>query len=671
MRKIISCMLIIYLGLFMLLPYTAKAQETVPLGTEVYNVKMFPDDVLLNSPINDYYYWLEIKPGIILHKALIDIWYSCSDTIIKEVSSLTVSVNGRPLASTHIGKEGDSPNRITASVPLELLQEGINEIKITTTQRSIEKTCQDVDNKANWVVLHKSSVIHLEGTGKKAALSDYPYPFINHLSLSPVNAVWILPSNPDRETIEAMLNLAADWGYKLRGGNMQNLRVITGEANQEQNQILVSILKEEGKRGEGYLKLDADAGFCRLTVGGSDAEGLKKAAAFLSSDFIKQAEGDGLKVGEYVKKSVSQQDNREKRSITLKDLGYGEITLTGAFHQRTMITVKRPPGLTVGPGSYVEVYFRHSSLLNPARSAVTIYINGRPLKSIALNPGNAEKGVLKVEIPQDELNRSIWNIEFAFYHDIGMADCSKKYEEIAWSVIEKDTRVYLTSGRNRAVARWADFPNFNLRLNKTCALWLPAQPSDSELALAFLLAARMGQVYGHDLNWKVYLGEKGIYAKEKNLLVITRHNDINAWKKEINDLAFYKDEKGYLKADERFIIPSDYIAKSAVAQVIAGSSGGITYFLSAPNTNSVENLVSIFADPQEMFKLTEEVVIISPDAKILGINTGEKEPSTKDSFTLKFLHIEPDKIQIVYIIILALAFLGTLGFLWWIARRNR
>lgn len=671
MRKIISFMLIIYLGLFMLLPYAAKGQETVPLGTEVYNVKMFPDDVLLNSPINDYYYWLEIKPGIILHKALIDIWYSCSDTIIKEVSSLTVSVNGRPLASTHIGKEGDSPNRITASVPLELLQEGINEIKITTTQRSIEKTCQDVDNKANWVVLHKSSVIHLEGTGKKAALRDYPYPFINHLSLSPVNAVWVLPSGPDRETIEAMLNLAADWGYKLRGGNLQNLRVITGEANQEQNQILVSVLKEEGKRGEGYLKLDYDAGFCRLTVGGSDAEGLKKAAAFLSSDFIKQAEGDELKAGEYVKKSVSQQDNREKRSITLKDLGYGEITLTGAFHQRTMITVKRPPGWTVGTGSYVELYFRHSTLLNPARSAVTVYINGRPLKSMALNAGNAEKGVLKVQIPEDELDKSVWNIEFAFYHDIGMADCSKKYEEIAWSVIEKDTRVYLTSGRNRAVARWADFPNFNLRLNETCALWLPAQPSDFELTLAFLLAARMGQVYGPDLNWKVYLGEKGICAEEKNLLVITRHNDINAWKKDINDLAFYKDEKGHLKADERFIIPSDYIAKSAVAQVITGSSGGITYFLSAPNTNSVENLVSIFADPQDMFKLTEEVVIISPDAKILGINNGEKEPGPKNSFTLKFLHIKPDKIQIVYIIILALAFLGTLGFLWWIARRNR
>lgn len=670
MRKMLACMLIILFSFLMLLPYAVRAEEVSP-PVEVYNIKMFADDMVLNSPINDYYYWLEIRPGIVLNNVLIDIWYSCSDTIIKEISSLTVSVNGRPLASSHIAREGDYPGRLTAVVPLELLRKGMNEIKITTTQRSIEKTCQDVDNKANWVVLHKNSVIHLEGTAQKARLHDYPYPFINHLALSPVNAEIVLPSSPDRETVEAMLKIASDWGYRLRGGNLQNLRVITGEADNGPNQVLVSVLKEKGGKEEGYLNLTSDAGLYRLHVSGSDAEGLKKAASFLASDFIKQAESDEMRIKEYMEKKAPQKDMRETRSITLKDLGYGEINLTGAFHQRTMVTVKRPPGWTVGPGSYVELYFRHSTLLNPERSAATVYINGRPLKSIALNAGNAEKGVLKVPIPEDELDKSVWNIEFAFYHDIGMADCSKRYEEIAWSVIEANTRVYLTSGKKQAVLKWSDFPNFNLRADNLCAIWLPARPSDAELTLAFLVAARLGQVYGHNLEWKVYLGEKGVYDKEKNLLVITRHEDINSWKQSINSLAFYKDEKGHFKADEKYSIPSDYIAGSAVCQVIAGRAGGITYFISTPDPKGTQNLVAVFAVPEKMTRLTEEVMLISSSGKMLGLNAGAKEVQAKKVFNLKILNIETDKIRTVYIILLSLAFIGTLGILWWVVRRSR
>ena len=86
MRKMLACMLIILFSFLMLLPYAVRAEEVSP-PVEVYNIKMFADDMVLNSPINDYYYWLEIRPGIVLNNVLIDIWYSCSDTIIKEISS--------------------------------------------------------------------------------------------------------------------------------------------------------------------------------------------------------------------------------------------------------------------------------------------------------------------------------------------------------------------------------------------------------------------------------------------------------------------------------------------------------------------------------------------------------------------------------------------------------
>ncbi|MBO8159577.1 cellulose biosynthesis cyclic di-GMP-binding regulatory protein BcsB [Thermosyntropha sp.] len=673
MRRLMAFIIIVlFLGL-LFLPYGVRAEELADNST-VYNIKMFAEDIVLNAPINEYYYWLELKPGFSVKEASIILSYSCSETIIKELSSLTVSINGKPIASTHIEKIGKYPSSLKVKVPANMLVKGINEIKITTTQRSIEKTCQDVDNKANWVVLHNNSVIHLDVLNEPASLNDYPYPFLNNLSLSPVNAVWYLPSNPGKGDIEAMFEMAADWGADLRGGNLENLKIITDKAAGLQNQIFISsaLNSDRIKKGYGYISLVSEGNnLYRLIIGGNDEEGLHKAISFVSSDFIRQAEENEITVSEYIRKKQDKSSDREKRSINLKDLGYGEITLGGAFHQRTMITVKRPPGWNVGPGSYIELYFRHSALLNPERSSVTVYINGRPLKSVQLNGSNADKGVLKVEIPRDELNKSLWNIEFAFYHDIGMADCSKRYEEVAWSVIEENTRVVLTSGKNSAVSRWADFPNFNLAGDKVCSIILPENPGDEELTLAALLALRMGQVYGSNIKWKVGLGIEELDRNDKNLIVITCHKDVTRLAEKVKGIAFRQGGKNRFVSNDSYNIPGEYIKNGVICQVIDRKPTGIIYLISYPEESALKNLVSIFAEPEKMVKMQDELVLINVKGRIMNITASSDVSEGKNPFHLKSLQIPEDKVKLVYLILLGLAFIGTAVLAAVLWRKNR
>ncbi|HBT20931.1 MAG TPA: hypothetical protein DEA47_06200 [Peptococcaceae bacterium] len=678
MRKLAAYLLTALMLFFSFFPCNAWAQKQAQQSNKgfLFNIKMFPQDVILNYPINEYHYWLELIPGIEIRGAAVDLSFSCSETIKKDLSTITVSINGVPVASSHIFKE-DLPSRLFASIPPELFVDGINEIKISTIQRSTNKECNDVDNQSNWVALHKNSVIHLRGELKPAELDDYPYPFINKLMFSPINTHIVLPENPSEEEIEAMLDLASDWGKKTAGGSIQGFKVVMGKPAENKNAVILSAgLKQEGiNKGEGYVKLDPRGnGLYSLIIGGRDASGLKKAVSFVNSKFINQADKNEVVVSELVGAENSKKESAsEIRNITLEDLGYGEISLLGVFHQRTMITVKRPSGWTVGPGSFIELFFRHSSMLNPERSAVTVFINGRPLKSVPLNGSNAERGVLKVEIPKDELDEEAWNIEFEFYHDIGNVDCSKKYEEVAWSVIEKNTRIYLAPGKIKAALNWADFPNFDLESNSRCAVMLPEKPTRDELTLAFIMAVRLGQAYENKIDWKVYLGERDKLKKEKNLLIITRHDDIEVLKKEIPSVAFYRNEKGTFEAEENFSIPSSYLSSNTICQVIPSEVGGLIYFISVPNAQGVKNMVNIFASPGKISELAGEVVLINPEGKILGLNAS-KETEKRES--LGFLlnlgkYIPEDKVQIVYVMLLSAALLGTAFAIWRFIKRNR
>lgn len=681
-RKATAIILLLIAGLGFLFPRGSMAAED---KISVYNIRMFTTDTVLNAPINELYYWLELRPGINPTRALLDLWYSCSETILRENSSITVSLNGRPLSSRRLFKEGNGPTNWQVALPVELLKEGFNEIKISTSQRSTENTCQDVDNKANWVVILNSSVVHLEQSIRKARLSDYPYPFMNHLAGPPVQSVWYLKPEPEAEHIEAMLELAADWGKRLGGGSLERFRVSTGPPAEGGNQLLIGAgyppETEPGKATEekstGYLALRPNGeGFYRLVIAGSGDEGLKKAVRALATDLIRQTEEDELFIRHVLPPEKQKQRREGERSLTLNDLGYSEIKLAGAFHQRTTITVRRPPGWAVGPGSYVQLYFRHSSLLNPSRSAVTIYVNGRPLKSLALNAGNAEKGELKAFIPRDELDKAEWNIEFAFYHDIGTADCSKKYEEVAWSVIEKETSVYLAPGKSYYVARWADFPYFDLGetgKSQRVALWLSEHPSASELTLAALLAARVGQVYGNGIEWKVYMGGKQFPKNEHCLFVIARNNKLASIAEGIEGLPIKPEAGGSFAISPDYHITPDYLEKNTICQVVGGKDGALYYIISSPDDEGIETLISIFSSPERMARLEGEVALVSREGRIINLNPEKEvsEPSALFRLPIKLPSVGNNSAAYVYIAVMLVVLLGMGATLWLVRTRTR
>ena len=98
------------------------------LGNE-YSISLFMDDKVLRNPNAALTGFLEIKPGMKLSVApVLDLWYSYSPTILPDISTMTVSVNGIPAESRRLVPDGAFRSNWQVVLPLTSLREGINKL---------------------------------------------------------------------------------------------------------------------------------------------------------------------------------------------------------------------------------------------------------------------------------------------------------------------------------------------------------------------------------------------------------------------------------------------------------------------------------------------------------------------------------------------------------------
>ena len=65
-------------------------------------------------------------------------------------------------------------------------------------------------------------------------------------------------------------------------------------------------------------------------------------------------------------------------------------------------------------------------------------------------------GIAKAQQRQDITPRTP-NVLFIYADDLGYGDCSKRYDDVAWSVIEKETSIYLAVSSHSRQESLADF----------------------------------------------------------------------------------------------------------------------------------------------------------------------------------------------------------------------
>lgn len=529
----------------------ALAPANAPVVRD-YSLSLFTADVVFKSPnVSAMGFW-DIKPSTLLAgQPVLDLWYACSTTVRKDLSTMTVSVNGVPVASKRLEPQSSLHVNWQVPLPVEQLRSGTNEIAISVLHRTIDGLCRDIDNEANWFIIRPQTTVKFQTANRQYALRDYPYPFIDEYLSSKINT-YVFLSDARPASIATLLELAMQWGRKSAGGppNRMEVRLETPPAQAISNEVCVgpigSWLPQQANSypaDTALLQLHPLAGgFWRLLVAGNSDKGLALAANALSHDaYVKTLTADQTFFSAALAEKMSYLHTRKKGLYMLSDMGVdGDVEVAGAFHQEADLYLQRPANYAIGEGSYVELHFRHSKILDQKKSAVTIYINDVPVRAAVLMAENADGGILKAPIPSDQLRQAGWRIRFAFYHDLGIIDCSKRYDDVAWSVIEKETHVYLAPGDTPGELALTDFPS---RLqgadpsDPTVTMWLSEHPTPEELTLACKLAYWIGRNHQDPIRWNVVLSPAFTLREAKGAVIALGPNE---------ELAKRGDLKAYL-----------------------------------------------------------------------------------------------------------------------------
>ncbi len=152
-----------------------------------------------------------------------------------------------------------------------------------------------------------------------------------------------------------------------------------------------------------------------MVVIGSNEENLIKASNLLIENRLSN---QVLSSSVLVNKETNIKINREQKlnlgHLTLKDLGYSDFLLEGAFNQQALFDVKIPTGKVLDDGSKIVLNLRYSDNLHFEKSLVTVSINDVLVGSKKLDRQHSNNDKLELKIPKDIDNKNYYQVKLVF-----------------------------------------------------------------------------------------------------------------------------------------------------------------------------------------------------------------------------------------------------------------
>jgi cellulose synthase operon protein B len=524
---------------------TTTASDPAKAADENIEVPLFTEPQSLKLPHNTTSFWFMIPSGTKLgDKCSLSLRMAVTGTILNDYSSVTLMINSVQISSAHIMDViHNNGGCWTVPIPVERLKTDgtLNELRIVTAQRSILGDCADIDNPSNWVTLEESSRLNLNvlKMGDPDLSTALPYFFNRVDQTNRMNAEFVLPTGADNNARAAMLTVASAIGAQYPTKSNVRFTVSQGSsANEEQNRIDIGLGSQQPQSpmtvtalaaGNGYLAVASDGSYNDFCVSGADAEGLARAAAFLTnSKYLTQLSGSSAVISTDLRNKSAGFTKKTDGYYALSDFGYDTANLDGAFHQEVTYTLKQPDAIRSGGDSYVEIHFRHSTALVADSSLLTVYVNNVAINSVQLSDSNAAGGTIKAKIPASALENGTINIKVECYNYLGKIDCSKDYYDTAWTVVDKDSVVYLEPGSSGLRPTVQQFPVFDVQTAntaRTAILSLPRNASGTLLEAAAELTCRAGQNSGAACRWEYADSLSASSDKASSDILIMGSND--------------------------------------------------------------------------------------------------------------------------------------------------
>ena len=623
----------------LLLVFSVFQFKTVEAGTQkVYNIQMFEQDQYNKGPVGYTQYFFDMKSYIeSFDNASITINYTNAEVILDRVSFISVYLNDMPISSKYVNARFPDTASYTVPLPKDKFVPGFNQIKIFTVLRTSDEPCKDIYNNANWLRILKSSFLHLElNLNNTYPLYYYPYPYFDAFMKSPVQANIYLPGKPSNNEVENMLKLVSDWGMSSVTGNIV-FKVSTDATSYNGKLVRIG---ESGKMNVDAGSVGDNTGLIKkeggadkepiISITGKGPEGLAKSVgALTNADMVSQMDSTVSIVTKFPSDNNLKKKSSKAGLYTLTQLGFPQIVLAGIFHQNKSFIFRRPLNYDISNDTYIKVNFYHSDVMNPRMSILIVYINGIPVGSSALNETNTKGGSFTVKIPDSELEKNEWSIEFSAYHDIGGIkdiNCDHWYDDLVWTVVEGNSEIYLAPGNFNAPPSLKNMPFAITDVGLSSdpiVFWLPSKLSDSHLTLAGLLAAKSGQANKQLVGYRVITGDNidDSLKKSSTIVMLGYKGDGARWNQLKDKLPVTPSGAGY-SIDKNFNTTNNELAStSGILQACQSpwNAKGVVYSIMVDDDNTVTNVNNIISNRDQFAKLNGPLMLLKKDGRMVEV----------------------------------------------------
>lgn len=441
---------IILLPILFILIFTMSFSKTAgadSLKLNVYSYTWEEDTLLSGSEkIGKTFY---VPENIKSSNFIISLKIKQSPTLIKDLSSVSVSVNNTKVYSIMMDKINDK-GELTIKVPEYLINKGENSIVINGFLKSTREKCE-YNNDVNWIIIEKNSSFSFDysridstyikdifdntyySDGKRAEvnlvlpneLSDYNYSQISSVST-------LIGFAHKNKELNVDINL-------IKYSDLNNLdkeSILLGTVEQVRTLDKKLLTDEEWKNAEenGYIAIRKIGKKNQFLIITSTEEQLETLCRILST----KSSLAQIKESNYIldkSKVVNEKEFNENPS--LKDLGYESTSQVGNGIKEFNYYLTIPASKTLTNENKVSLAYSYSNLVDFDNGYVNVEINGENILSKKF-PIEKTQDTIEFSIPEKYFDNTAFNISIKFNLRPSAEYCTSQSHEDVWAQIDSD-----------------------------------------------------------------------------------------------------------------------------------------------------------------------------------------------------------------------------------------
>ena len=651
----------------------------------------FNKNIKSNGVFGSSMFYFDVDSKWQLQKVDLNLIYTPSQIIDKDISTLTVLVNGNYVYSTNLNTKTNYKELLKINIPLDYVRNGFNDIEIKTYKRITSNPCQDDTNSANWVLFHGQSFINLNFKERQehCVLKDFPYPFLKASDSNVTNGIIVIPDKFTSEEASVAMQISSAFGSKRKNENIDTriLKYSDLKDNKNSNLVFISSYNALPKEVLNLLTKDEKGASKTSTivkVATSPYNKDKKILIIISESKDMLSRGGTLLNNQklllqvkdpsiVLKNDIILKDkNIEKEKVSLKDLGYGNTTVRGAFTHKTSFTIPIQKGKYIKEGATLQLNTRYSKNIDFDKALMSVYINDIPIGSKKLSEKDADNDILQIPIPKDVRNNDFYELNVEF--DLRLKDsyCNFREEEIPWAYISNDSYLRLPYEKNKDI-KFERYP-FPFTEGNNLTFVMPDKSSSRELTwLGNIMIYIASYIDAGNMEIKVLRDSEVSKEDKKNNLIILGSPSENSLIKELNKNMHIKYNKDYssFESNDKVNILENYGSRASSIQLISSpyNSKSNLMIVTAANEKDINSVQKYLKDINLMGRLKGNTALIDTDGEVQYQYFGKdnEDSSNKEE---KFFTISKEGKKLIIFLISLVIILVFISFLYLKKYRN-